>query len=205
MLPKIVFILIGISGYISIMLAFYYGFKRAQKVHNITLSHVKKEVPHGILLRGIFSIIYYFCIIDWIFGINIITWSYLPLPLLINWLGAFLLILVTLFFWWINITLDSNYNSALYIHENHQLIMSGPYSLIRHPTYLAFPMFHISLFLMTSNWLILISGLFMSIWINHYRIKYEEKLLIEKFSEDYVEYIKTTGKYFPQFVFKKRQ
>jgi protein-S-isoprenylcysteine O-methyltransferase Ste14 len=124
---KSIFIIIGIISYILIILAFNYGFKKAQKVHTITLVQVKKEVPNGLLLRGLCSLIYYICIIDWMmFEFNFIKWSYFPFPIWVNWIGALLMILVVIFFWWIHITLGSNYNSPLHIYDNHQLITSGP-------------------------------------------------------------------------------
>lgn len=199
-LSKAIFIAAGVLCYALIILAFNYGLQKAKKAHNVDFAKVKTEIPNGILLRGICSLIYYFFLVDWIFGFRLLPWLYMPFPAWVNWAGFVLLVLDTAFFWWIQIVLGSNYHGPLYLHENHELITSGPYRLIRHPTYLAFPLLHISLFLMTSNIAILIAGLVMSIYVNHIRIGYEEKLLLERFGDRYRDYMAKTGRYLPKII-----
>jgi protein-S-isoprenylcysteine O-methyltransferase Ste14 len=45
----------------------------------------------------------------------------------------------------------------------------------------------------------------MSIWVNHNRIKYEERLLLEKFGNEYENYMKYTGKYLPKLIHKNHK
>lgn len=141
---KLIFIGSFILSYI--MIAFTYGLNQAKKVHHVNLKDVKNEIPNGILLRGICSLIYFFCIIDWMFDINLIPWAYLPFKIYVNYIGLITLFLTVALFWWIHITLGSNYHGPLKIHEKHVLIKNGPYAIVRHPTYVAFPLFHISIF-----------------------------------------------------------
>ncbi len=193
---KVLNVIISIVSYVLIMGSFFYSFKLAKDEHNVDLKEVKNEVSHGYFIRAILSIIYYFCFIDWIIDFGFMNWAYIPNNLIVNIIGATLMMLVTALFWWISISLGSNYHGPLKLHGNHKLVKTGPYKFSRHPTYLAFPLFHISLFLVTSNYIILCSGLIMSIYTNHHRIKVEEKLLTEKLGKEYENYMKRTGKYF---------
>lgn len=184
-------------SYGLIMISFFYSLYLAKKEHHVNLTDVKNEIPNGYMVRTIFSIIYYFSIVDWIVGFKFMRWSYINENIIVNISGIILLLLITSLFWWISISLGSNYHGPMKLHVNHKLVKTGPYRRIRHPSYLAFPLFHISLFLITSNYLLLLSGLIMSIYTNHYRIIVEEKLLMERFGQEYEDYKKVTGRYFP--------
>ncbi len=185
-----------VTGYILIILSANYGLKKAKKAHNVTLKDVKNEIKSGYFFRGICSLIYYFCIIYWIFNLSFIPYFFIPYNLALHISGLILFSLVVCLFWWIHISLGSNYHGPLKLHENHKLITSGPYAFARHPTYVAFPLLHISLFLITHSWLLLISGMVMAIYVNSKRIQIEEELLLKKFGKEYENYKKKVGKYF---------
>ena len=94
------------------------------------------------------------------------------------------------------LNLRLNYSSTLRIREGHQLITHGIYKYVRHPVYtgtllscLGLPIFGTS----PLGFLFVLMGIPLFI----YRIGAEEKMLIEKFGEDYVEYTKATWKLFP--------
>jgi protein-S-isoprenylcysteine O-methyltransferase Ste14 len=193
---KIISIFVVVFSYILIFFAPVYGLQKAKKKHNVNLKDVKNEIKNGYVLRVICSLVYYFALVDWIFSFNLIPWAYIPYLRIINIIGLVLAGITTFYFWWIHITLGANYHGPLKLHDNHELIIHGPYAISRHPTYVAFPLFHITLALITMNYLILISGCLMSIYVNSIRIKVEEKLLIERFGELYIEYSKRVGKYF---------
>jgi protein-S-isoprenylcysteine O-methyltransferase Ste14 len=80
------------------------------------------------------------------------------------------------------------------------LATNGVYSRIRHPVYLAVMLINLGLSLLFANYLMLIlSILLVPAW---YMVsKREEKLLIEKFGERYLEYLKQT----PMFVPKRKK
>ncbi len=194
---KILNITLMAISYILIMGSFFHSLNLVKKARGINLKDVKNEVPHGFLLRTVCSIVYYFCIVDWIIGFSFMTWAYIPYNFMVNIVGIALLIAVTALFWWTSIALGINYHGPMKLHPDHALVTDGPYRFIRHPTYLAFPLFHISLFLLTNNYVLLLAGLIMSLYTNHRRIQVEEKLLIERFGDDYINYTKKAGRYFP--------
>jgi protein-S-isoprenylcysteine O-methyltransferase Ste14 len=92
--------------------------------------------------------------------------------------------------------LKLNYSSFLRIREDHQLITHGIYKYVRHPVYLgtflsalAIPIFATSL----PGFLIALTA----IPLFNYRIGNEEKMLIQEYGDEYLEYMKTTWRIFP--------
>ena len=93
-------------------------------------------------------------------------------------------------------TLKRNYSGTLRIREGHTLITHGIYSHVRHPVYtgvilsaLAIPIYTTSL----PGLLIALLG----IPLFNYRIGNEEKMLIQEYGDQYLEYMKTTPKLIP--------
>jgi len=81
--------------------------------------------------------------------------------------------------------------------ENQQLIETGLYKIIRHPGYLGQLIIFIGISISISNWL---SILFMMIPIcigYTYRIKVEERFMIEQLGENYLDYQKRTKRIIP--------
>ncbi len=76
-----------------------------------------------------------------------------------------------------------------------RIIKTGIFAYCRNPMYLAFILFHISMFLTFENvcYFLSASGLFF--WINNYIIPKEEKYLNEKFGDEYLRYNKAVKKW----------
>jgi len=81
--------------------------------------------------------------------------------------------------------------------ENHKIIITGLYSFIRHPGYLGQLIIFIGISTSISNWL---SILLMMIPVTLgylYRIKIEEKFMIDQLGEDYKNYQERTKRIIP--------
>ncbi len=93
-------------------------------------------------------------------------------------------------------TLGKYYSYGLRTVENHKLIKHGIYKHIRHPISLAAIIYSIGIPLIFSS---LYGSLLMVMIIPFilYRVEIEERMLIEKFGDEYREYMKTTKKIVP--------
>lgn len=81
--------------------------------------------------------------------------------------------------------------------ENHPLIKTGLYKIIRHPGYLGQLLIFAGISISLSNWL---SVLFMIIPVSIgyiYRIKVEESFMVEQMGEGYLNYQKRTKRLIP--------
>jgi protein-S-isoprenylcysteine O-methyltransferase Ste14 len=150
----------------------------------------------------IFRVVIFFALIAFLVmyfaGMKWIDAFSFPLPDWLRWIG-FGIGIVTVFFWiWVQVTLDTQWSPQLQLTEGHHLITTGPYKRIRHPLYAGMFGWMLSLSLLTANWIFLgacvltVAGL---LW----RVPREEKMLIEAFGAEYLDYMKRTGRFLPKF------
>ena len=78
-----------------------------------------------------------------------------------------------------------------------KLITSGPYSIARHPSYSGTILVNVAyLFFFRTLWLIPLICIFSVLW--YLEARHEERVLTAKFGEEYTNYMKTTGMFFPK-------
>jgi protein-S-isoprenylcysteine O-methyltransferase Ste14 len=125
------------------------------------------------------------------------SWSHVAMPSWLRWLGALGAASSILLVTWIHRSLGRQYSAELAIQKEHSLVTTGPYSRTRHPMYTALNMFSFSMAVMTSNLLVLFFSVLVIVpfpWI----ARAEEEVLIETFGEEYREYMRRTGRFFPR-------
>lgn len=98
---------------------------------------------------------------------------------------------------WAIQTLGKHFTATVTLTNDHQLVRSGPYRWVRHPSYLGAFMALVGcpLFL-NAYWAVLVAFIAMSI-AYYLRIGVEEKLLSAYFGEQYREYQKNTRRIIP--------
>jgi len=83
------------------------------------------------------------------------------------------------------------------LYEDHQLVRTGPYSIVRHPIYASIIALMIATGLLVSQWLWLIVGLVLCVAGNEIRVRAEEQLLESRFGDEFREYRKYVPAYIP--------
>ena len=73
----------------------------------------------------------------------------------------------------------------------------APYRWVRHPFYVTAALLMASVMLLTANWLIGASNLLV-LGLLAVRTPKEEQMLIDRFGQDYRDYMATTGRLFPR-------
>ena len=124
------------------------------------------------------------------------TWTHFPIGDWIQWVGIMFAIPPIIFLIWVHRHLDRQWSIALELQEDHKLITTGPYKKIRHPMYLVIFIYTFGLILISADLLVAIFFGF-SIWANYQRIPDEEQMMIERFGDEYREYMKHSGKLIP--------
>ena len=129
-----------------------------------------------------------------IFDFNVSTQSILSFLIIT---GALLLIAGTVFRLYAIRILGKYFTATVQIKDEHRIIKTGPYKLLRHPSYTGayISMVGTALFLHSISG-ILIFGIGM-LFIYHLRIKTEENTLMQNFGVEYLVYKKSTWKMFP--------
>lgn len=96
------------------------------------------------------------------------------------------------------LTLKQQFTYTVTRIENHELIEKGLYKIIRHPGYLGQLIIFLGISTSLSNWLSVIS-MMISVLIGYiYRIKTEEKFMIEEMGNKYIDYQKRTKRLIPK-------
>jgi protein-S-isoprenylcysteine O-methyltransferase Ste14 len=125
------------------------------------------------------------------------AWSKLGLPEWVRWLGVGIGILCVLGIYWLFSSIGSGITPTSATRKEHKLVTSGPYRWVRHPLYTVGSFLFISFGMMADNWFIAGLGI-LTFFLMASRTPKEEANLIEKFGDEYREYMKHTGRYFPK-------
>jgi protein-S-isoprenylcysteine O-methyltransferase Ste14 len=125
------------------------------------------------------------------------TWTIIPLGEWIQWSGVVMALVPIFFLIWVHRHLDKQWSIALELREDHKLITTGPYRYVRHPMYLGVFTYTIGLMMISLDVLVILLFAF-TIWVNYRRIPREEQMLIQEFGDEYLEYIKRSGRLLPK-------
>lgn len=95
-----------------------------------------------------------------------------------------------------SVRVRGKYSVTWTMPENHELIKSAPYSLVRHPSYLGYCLMIIGVTIVWRTWFSLIPWFAIP---GYYLVsRREEQLLIIKFGEEYLEYMEKVGGFIPK-------
>lgn len=128
-----------------------------------------------------------------------LQWAALSMAAIWRWMGVGLLLLSALLLFRVHRALGKNYDTPGFIKKNQTLITSGPYRWVRHPMYVAFLLSGLATFLISSNWFV---GLIFLIYCSTAiaMVGVEERTLLEKFGDEYLAYMKRTGRFWPRLL-----
>ena len=95
------------------------------------------------------------------------------------------------------LTLKQYFTYSVAKVENHKIIETGLYKFIRHPGYLGQLIIFIGISTSISNWLSILA-MMLPITLGYlYRIKVEERFMLEQLGEDYLNYQERTKRLIP--------
>ncbi len=135
--------------------------------------------------------------IAWMIDPQWMAWSSLPIPSWLRWVGLALLMCVGIVIIWTFRSLRGNLTDTVVTRRDHFLVTTGPYRFVRHPFYLSFAIVVLAISLVTANWFILLTGAIPFAFIVA-RTRIEEEKLVERFGDDYRDYMRRVGRFVPR-------
>ena len=99
--------------------------------------------------------------------------------------------------WWAILTLGRAFSANVAIHATQQLNRSGPFRLVRHPSYTGMVLIFLALGVRMHNWVSLAIMLVPTTAALLYRIRVEEAALNGAFGEAYVDYSRSVKRLVP--------
>lgn len=124
-------------------------------------------------------------------------WASIPLPPMVRWIGAASGGLSSYLMCWTLSSLGKNLTDTVVIRTDATLVTVGPYRWVRHPFYVATALLMASATVMAANWLIGL-GSAIVLTLLAVRTPKEEQMLLERFGQQYRDYMKRTGRFFPK-------
>ena len=93
--------------------------------------------------------------------------------------------------------LGEYFRTTVEVNKNHKVIQSGPYKIVRHPSYSGFIVFFIGYGLLSQNIVCTLITFLPSVFALLYRINIEEKEMERVIGDEYRNYAKTTKRLIP--------
>ena len=129
----------------------------------------------------------------WIFQTAVIPWHRVA----IFGLGVILIILGVALRWYAIWTLGRYFTRDVAVSANQQVVQRGPYRFVRHPAYSGTFLTMMGVGLTLTNWASLFA-LCICVLLGHlYRVRIEEKALIQAIGQPYIEYMRLTKRFIP--------
>jgi len=115
----------------------------------------------------------------------------------LTWMGVAIMISGVIFRQYAISTLGKFFTSTIQIKKDHELIQTGPYRYIRHPSYLGILIISLGLGIAMANWISLILCIVLPTIGLMQRVQFEEKELELHFGKQYQDYRKNTWRVIP--------
>lgn len=120
------------------------------------------------------------------------------LPAFAPWCGMLLMLVALWLFYRSHADLGQNWSVTLELRKGHQLVKQGVYRSIRHPMYAAILLWDVAQGLLLQNWLAGWSALATFALMYLVRTPREEQMMSEFFGQEYLDYMRQTGRLFPR-------
>ncbi len=159
----------------------------------------KDEGVAMILMLRMGGLVLWLSMIGYLIYPPLLAWSNVGLPEWLRWLGAGIGISCIFLIYWMFINIDTGISPTVATRSEHKLSTSGPYRWIRHPLYSFGTLFFLSFALMADSWFIAFMAVLALVLLT-LRLPNEEAHLIEKFGDEYREYMQRTGRFFPKII-----
>jgi protein-S-isoprenylcysteine O-methyltransferase Ste14 len=112
--------------------------------------------------------------------------------------GGVLFAAAVILLWRSHADLGRNWSWTVEIHENHALVTTGVYRFIRHPMYAAHLLWGIAQALLIHNWVAGPAFVVAFVPLFLYRAPREERMMLERFRNEYRLYMGNTGRIVPR-------
>ncbi len=183
----ILFTSIGISGYHR---------RKADRDSGEAVSRKADGTAMMMVIR-IFGLVLWFSPLAYLINPGWMAWSKIGLPDPVRWAGVALGLLCVGGVYWLFSSIGTGITPVSATRREHKLVTHGIYRYIRHPLYTFGSSLFIALGLMADNWFIALAGVLAFI-VMAIRTPKEEANLIEKFGDEYREYMQRTGRFLPR-------
>ena len=188
----------GIVPGLIIAFALHRGYyvRNHSKPEEATLQKREEGLPSKV--AGLLGLLGFISIVVFTINPGWLGFANLEIPAWLRWAGVGIAMLGFALLQWAQVTLGKSWSDTPRMMKEQTLVTDGPYRAIRHPIYTAFLLILSSLLFISSNWLIGLCMIGMTVLEIFSRMNYEESLMTTYFGEQYRAYMKKTGRLLPR-------
>lgn len=199
-----VFLLVSLVCFFSVNL---HNIIRGQKFRNRQKIRADVERPFGFIvgLAAVGTIVYFLEALSYLFLVfsdlilvlrDLPFLFQFPLMCYLQILGLILTSAGYFLFIW-SVVVRGRYAVSWKMPEDQRLVTWGPYRYVRHPSYLGYFLMFFGLFFLWPNLFTLFP---LSAIPGYFRVTFEEeRLLVQRFGDEYIKYQRKTGRFIPRF------
>lgn len=177
----------------------FYGLKVLRsggKVFSVSKEAAEREGRFSTLVGWVMEVLMPLSVALYVFHPSWVGRLSLPLPAGLRWGGAALSLACLLGLIYVHRSLGRHWSASLHLRERHELVTDGPYARVRHPMYTLLFGNLLGFSLCAASWLVLLPRVVMFAYL-YARIGREEAMMVERFGDDYREYMGRTGRLLP--------
>lgn len=120
-------------------------------------------------------------------GLSWLSARFLPDAAIVYWLGLLIVITGIAFAVWARFYLGRNWSGTVTVKEDHELICSGPYAIVRHPIYTGLLIAILGTAVVFGEWRGLVAFGFLTV-AYLFKLRREERFMAESFPNVYPGY-----------------
>jgi len=189
---------LGIVVLLTISVTGFHRFQAAQSGEKI--SRKDEGMLFAFVLR-LAGLILFVVTIAYLVAPISVQWAMIAIPRPLRWIGAVTGVLSSILMYWTLSSLGKNLTGTVVTRENATLVTDGPYRWVRHPFYVTTALVMVSVTLLTANWVIGL-GCLVVLAMLAIRTPKEERALVKRFGQPYIDYMDRTGRFFPRITKK---
>lgn len=181
---------------IALTMAVVICYRRRAASSDEKISHQDEGIVFAVVLRlaGMFL---WIVTLAYLISPSSVQWATFPVHSGIRWFGVVVAAFSTLLMSWTLGSLANNWTDTVVIRVQATLVTDGPYRWVRHPYYVSTALLMFSVTLLTANWMIGVASLPV-LGLLVIRVPLEEQMLVERFGQQYQDYMIRTGRFFPR-------
>jgi protein-S-isoprenylcysteine O-methyltransferase Ste14 len=149
-----------------------------------------------IALLRLLSLVVLFPLLGYLVNPDWVAWARVTLPDGVRWTAAAVGLALLPLAYWILASIGINISPSHVTRVGHVLVTVGPYRWVRHPLYTAGALLFLCLTITSALWWMALALVPFAALLA--RTTKEEANLIATFGDEYRDYMKRTGRFFPQ-------
>jgi protein-S-isoprenylcysteine O-methyltransferase Ste14 len=172
----------------------YYRIRSQQSGERLDRTKEGWPILIGIRLLGLLTV---GSTTAWLWNPALFEWASWPIQAWARWIGVAGFACAAAWLMWMFHALGRNLTDTVVTRRDAHFVDHGPYRFVRNPMYTGILMLGMSLGLALGTWLLPVAASLMFTLLT-LRTRTEEKYLIERFGDQYRNYMKRVGRFFPK-------